>query len=61
MKLTRIRYLGRYKYLINKRNYNIYIGQNVKRGTSHLFYFYRGKRIYINDSDFYSGNYQKIN
>lgn len=61
MKLTMIRSLGRYKNIETGKCYNIKKGTRVSRGTDHIFYLYRGTRMYISDKEFYSdGKYQKI-
>lgn len=53
MKLTGIRDLGRFRDSRNGKEYNVKTGRNVNRSTDHLFYLYRGTRIYITDADFY--------
>lgn len=59
MKLTNIRNLGRYKNTITGKEYNIKTGRRKSRSTDHKFYLYRGKRVFINDSEFYN-TYKKI-
>lgn len=56
MKLTAIRDLGRYKNVVTGKSYNIKKGTRLSRGTDHIFYLYRGSRIYISDKEFYSDN-----
>lgn len=58
-KLTNIRQLGRFKCIETNREYNIKKGRNAQRGTDHLYYLYKGKRMFINDSDFYH-NYEQV-
>ncbi|BBI90468.1 hypothetical protein HYO65_gp076 [Tenacibaculum phage PTm1] len=60
MKLSYIINLGRYENKETGKAYNIKKGKNKLRGTDHIFYLYRGSRIFINDSDFYT-NYKKLN
>lgn len=53
-KLTNIRLLGRYMNTENLKFYNIHKGRRKGYSTDHVFYYYRGKRHYISDADFYS-------
>lgn len=54
MKLTNIKNLGRYKNPSTGRYVNVKKGKRVGRSTDHYFYLYKGKRQFINDSDFHS-------
>jgi len=60
MKLSNIRSLGRYRNKTTQQEINVKKSYNKQRGTDHIFYLYRNKRIFINDADFYSANYEKI-
>jgi hypothetical protein len=60
MKLSHIRKLGRYIHIDTGQKINVKKGYNQERGTDHIFYLYRGKRISISESDFYRGKYKKI-
>ena len=60
MKLRNVRPLGRYKNTETNKEYNIKKGQRVQRSTDHIFYLYRGSRVFIEDKDFYSNLYKKI-
>jgi hypothetical protein len=60
VKLTHIKELGRYQNLNTKQKVNIKQGRNMKRGTDHLFYLYRGKKMFISQADFYGGIFKKI-
>ena len=59
MKLCNIRSIGRYINNNTKKEYNVKTGYRKQRGTSHKFYLYRGKRVFINDMDFYH-NHTKV-
>jgi len=59
LRLTNIRKLGRYQNNLDNRKLNIYKGRKKGRSIDVIYYLYRGKRILINDSDFYQ-NYEKI-
>jgi hypothetical protein len=61
MVLSNVRPLGRYKNTDTGKEYNVKKGYNQQRGTDNIFYYYRGKRIFISDRDFYSELYEKIN
>ncbi len=52
--------IGRYKDTETGKQYNIKKGKRVNRGTDHIFYYYRGKRVFINDNIFYSDRFKKI-
>lgn len=58
-KLSNIRALGRYKNIETGKEYNIKKGRNPQRGTTLIFYLYRGTRQFISDRDFYS-IYKKV-
>ena len=58
MKLSNIRLLGRYTNTETGNSMNVHKGQNLKRGVTLLFYLYRGGRVFIADSDFYSDKYK---
>jgi hypothetical protein len=60
MKLSNIRLLGRYTNTETGKSMNVYKGRNSQRGTTLLFYLYRGSRVFIADSDFYSDKYKSI-
>ncbi len=61
VRLTMIRELGRFREVQTGKEYNLKKGRNVSRGTDHIFYIYRGKRVFISDYDFYSEKkYEKI-
>ena len=60
MKLRNIRSLGRFKNVETGKEYNVKSGRRVGRSTDHLFYFYRFKRVFISDADFYSEKYIKV-
>lgn len=53
-RLRNIRLLGRYKHLPTGKEWNVYKGNDKKRGTDHIFYLKSGKREYITDADFYN-------
>lgn len=59
MKLKWIINKGRFKNTITGKSYNLKSGTRVLRGTTHIYYTYRGTRMFINDKDFYD-NYKKI-
>jgi hypothetical protein len=60
-RLTMIRELGRFREVQTGKEYNLKKDRNVSRGTDHIFYIYRGKRVFISDYDFYSEKkYEKI-
>jgi hypothetical protein len=60
-KLSNIRELGRFKNTETKKEYNLKKGTNKQRGTDHVFYLYRGKRVFVSDYEFYSEKkYEKI-
>lgn len=54
MKLTNIKSLGRFHNPNTGQTVNLKIGRNVERSTDHIFYLYRGKRMFVSDKDFYS-------
>jgi hypothetical protein len=54
MRLTNIRERGRYKNTVTGQEVNVKIGRDRQRSTDHLFYQYRGKKMFISDLDFYS-------
>lgn len=54
MKLTKIKDLGRFHNPNTGQRVNLKIGRNSQRGTEHIFYLYRGKRVMVSDKDFYS-------
>lgn len=58
--LSNIRSLGRYKNLVTGKCFNVKKGRNKERSTDHIFYLYRGKKIIIQDNEFYGGNYEKM-
>jgi len=39
---------------------NVWVGTRVEYGTYHLFYISEGKRIFINQADFYGGVWRKF-
>lgn len=59
MKLSYIKYIGRYKNTKTGQMVNIRQGRNTQRGTDLLFYLYKGSRVFISDMEFYS-EWQKI-
>ncbi len=59
MKLSNIRQIGRFENPQNKREYNVWKGRNMQRGTDHLFYLYMGKRMLISPADFY-GKWKQV-
>lgn len=59
MRLTNIRPLGRYKNTETNISYNMKKGRNMQRSTDHIFYLYRGKRMFVSDAEFYSDLYEK--
>lgn len=59
MKLSFRRKLGRYSDTNTGKAYNVYIAKNTQRGTDHIFYYFRNKRMFINDADFYH-NYEEV-
>lgn len=59
MKLRNIRNVGRFRNEITKQEYNVKIGRRQGRSTDHYFYLYRGKRMFINDADYFN-NHTKI-
>ena len=60
VKLSNIRDLGRFKNTETLKEYNLKKGKNLQRGTDHIFYLYRGKRMFITDRDFYSELYSRV-
>jgi len=60
MKLTNIRSVGRYRNTETLKEYNVKIGRQKGRSVDILYYLYRGKRIIIQDIDFYSPKYVKV-
>ena len=60
-KFKNIRLLGRYKNTDTSKSYNIYKCTKVGYGTDCYFYFYRNKKQFISDREFYGGTYIKIN
>lgn len=58
MRLKWIINKGRYTNKITGKSYNLKSGKNPLRGTTHIYYTYRGTRVFINDKDFYD-NYEK--
>jgi len=60
MKLTNIRNVGRYRNTETDKEYNVKKGQQKGRSVDILYYLYRGKRIIIQDMDFYSPKYVKV-
>lgn len=59
-RLSNIQELGRYKNTNTGTEYNLKKGTVKQRGTTLIFYLYRGKRIFVSDRDFYS-IYEKLN
>ena len=59
MKLRNILFIGRRENIETNKCYNIYKGTRIGRSTDHYFYFYRGKRMFIKDADYFK-NYKKI-
>lgn len=59
MKLSRIRILGRYTNPETNRAVNVHRGRRKARGTDHMFYVHSGRRVFINDADFYS-NWKRV-
>ena len=53
MKLTRVRKIGRYTNPETGRKVNVHKGTKVGYGTDALFFIRSGKRVVINDSEFY--------
>ena len=60
MKLTNIRNVGRYRNTETNKEYNVKKGRQKDRSVDILYYLYRGKRIIIQDIDFYSPKYIKV-
>ncbi len=56
MKLMRIRRLGKYRNPATQRPVNVWMGRKKGYGVDILFYYYRGKRVVIEDIDFYNKN-----
>lgn len=52
MKLTQIRRKGRFTN--GKKTVNIFTGYNRQRGTDHLYYLHRFKRVFISDKEFWT-------
>lgn len=59
MTLSRLRRVGRYINPETGRPVNVHKGRRMTRGTDHLFYLVRGRRVFIGDGDFYS-RWQKV-
>lgn len=53
-KLTKIRRVGRFANAELGKEVNFHKGEDT-RGCDVLFYFFRQKRIYVSDADFYHG------
>jgi len=60
MKLTNIKSVGRYRNTETNKEYNVKKGRQKDRSVDILYYLYRGKRIIIQDMDFYSPKYVKV-
>ena len=60
MKLTNVRSVGRYRNTETLKEYNVKKGRQKGRSVDILYYLYRGKRIIIQDIDFYSPKYVKV-
>lgn len=59
MVLSNIKSIGRYQH-IDGRCCNLKTGQNKQRGTTHIFYLNKRKRIFITDKEFYDQDWTKI-
>ncbi|URC22765.1 hypothetical protein KASHIRA_01910 [Serratia phage vB_SmaM-Kashira] len=53
-KLTNVRPLGRFTNPATGQTVNIHKGRNPQRGTEHRFYLYRGKRIFISETEYHA-------
>jgi hypothetical protein len=53
-RLSNIKPIGRFKNSDSKKEVNLKSGKNRQRGTDHIFYLYRGQRVFVSDADFYS-------
>lgn len=60
LRLTNIRTVGRYRNTETLKEYNVKIGRKKGYGIDILFYLYRGKRVIIQDIDFYSPKYIQV-
>lgn len=53
MKLSNIRKMGRFKNELLKKEVNIWKGFRKGYGTSHYFYYYRGKKVLIPQNEYF--------
>jgi hypothetical protein len=54
MRLTDLRYQGRFENLETGKKVNIHKGWDRQSGRTFYFYYYRMKRIYISETEFVS-------
>jgi len=54
MHLTKIKLVGRFKNTQTKQVFNVHQGRVKGRSVDVLFYYYRQKRQYISQADFYA-------
>lgn len=59
MKLSNIKELGRYKNTETGKCYNLKKGRNAQRGTDLIFYLYKGQKIFVSVSDFFT-KFEKV-
>lgn len=53
-RLINIRNIGKYVNAATGRSVNVKKGTRKGYDTDHIFYLYRGKRVYISESEFYN-------
>lgn len=60
MKLTNIRFLGRYTNTTTGKTVNIHKGRQVGRACDVLFYYSQFKRVYVSDAEFYGKTWETV-